>query len=70
MTDDEDDMVPEPDPAIGRVENGFGAAGAETCGPCPKWDAPRLWCPVQAAPRSASSPACRYGVALMARGTA
>ena len=62
---DGDDMAPEPDTAIGRIENGFGAAGAKTCGSCPKWDVPRLWCPVRAASRSASSPACRYGAALM-----
>ena len=68
MTED-DDLVPEPsEPRMRKVKDGFGCArGTGKCGHCPKLDRPRLWCPIQATHRTGTSPACRYGMALMER---
>lgn len=35
------------------------------CAKCPKYDTPRLWCPLRAETRWPAAPACRYGVVLM-----
>ena len=73
----EEDLLPDEDVPKRRrgrpvrsVENGFAPVpGARRdsakCGECPKWDCPRLWCPISARPRAAGSPACRYGTILI-----
>lgn len=35
------------------------------CAKCPKYEPPRLWCPLRAEQRHPASPACRYGIVLM-----
>lgn len=35
------------------------------CANCPKYEPPKLWCPLRAETRQPVAPACRYGIVLM-----
>lgn len=35
------------------------------CAKCPKYEPPRLWCPLRAETRQPIAPACRYGIVLI-----
>lgn len=35
------------------------------CAKCPKYEPPRLWCPLRAETRQPVAPACHYGIVLM-----
>jgi hypothetical protein len=37
----------------------------ECCAKCPKYEPPRLWCPLRAETRQPDASACRYGIVLM-----
>ena len=69
---DDTDMIPKRPRGrpVRRMENGlspdpFARKGSPNCRECPKWDKPRAWCPLRAAPCNGFSQACRYGAALI-----
>ena len=35
------------------------------CAKCPKYEPPKLWCPLRAETRQPAAPACRYGIVLI-----
>ena len=56
--------------SVRRMENGlspdpFARKSSLNCQECPKWDKPRAWCPLRAAPCNGFSQACRYGTVLI-----
>lgn len=69
---DDTDMIPKRPRGrpVRSMENGLSPdplarKGSPSCRECPKWDKPRAWCPLRAAPCNGFSRACRYGVVLI-----